>query len=468
MDLQTRIYDASPPSVQTALFNLYAARVERHRYGRAYHKAVEWLQESEAWSESQLRDHQEARIRDVVTAAYSGSRYYRRVFADRGIVPNDIRTVNDLKALPVLSKAELKAHSEQLLTGEPKRTWLNGHTSGTTGSPLSVWYDRKTCVMTNAVDRRHKIWAGMSSRDWIGLFLGRVIVPIDQASGAFWRTNWVQRQVWFSSFHMSPANLDSYINEIRRRRLRFLEGYPSTLYILAQHVLSRNTTLPMTAAISSSETLHPVQRATIEEAFECDLYDFYAQAERVVFAGECSHHSGKHVAEEYGFFEVLDEDGNSVPDGTMGYVVGTSLYNLAMPLIRYRTGDVSAVVTGECECGRVHRRLHDVTTKAEDMVVTPDGRLISPSVLTHPFKPFKNIEKSQIIQFARDEIVVRIVAGAGYTDETERLLTERLSERLGREMRIRIEVVEDIPREPSGKFRWVISHIATPYDFEWE
>lgn len=267
---------------------------------------------------------------------------------------------------------------------------------------------------------------------------------------------------------MSPDSLDSYVREIRRRHLKFLEGYPSTLYILASHVLSRDTRLPMTAAISSSETLHPVQRATIEEAFECELFDFYAQAERVVFAGECSHHGGKHVSEEYGLLEIVDNEGKPVPDGELGYVVGTSLYNTAMPLIRYGTGDVSAIVTDMCQCGRVHRRLHNVTTKAEDMVVTLEGRLLSPSVLTHPFKPFTSIEKSQIIQVARDEIVVKLVAGRGFTKVVEDQLAERLRERLGSSVRIRIEVVEDIPREDSGKFRWVISHIDTPYDFDWE
>lgn len=468
MDLQTRIYESSPPWVQTALLNLHARRIQRHRYGPPYEEAVTWLREAETWSRDQIRDHQSSRLRRIVGAAYDASSYYRRIFDARGLSPADITTVDDLGSLPILSKSDVKANASQLLTGSPDRDWLSGHTSGTTGSPLSLWYDRETCVMTNAVDRRHKMWAGMSSSDWIGLFLGRAVVPINQDGGAFWRTNWVQRQIWFSSFHMSPDNLDSYVDEIRSRRLEFLEGYPSTLYILANHVRSRNAKLPMTAVITSSETLHPIQRTAIEEAFDCQLFDFYAQAERVVFAGECSHHTGKHVAEEYGFLEIVDDNGRAVEDGVLGHVVGTSLYNAAMPLIRYRTGDVSAIVTGECQCGRIHRRLRDVTTKAEDMVITPDGRLISPSILTHPFKPFASIDKSQIIQIARDEIVVKIVPGSGYTEEVEKELTARLRERLGSTIRIRFEVVADIPREASGKFRWVVSHIDTPYDFEWE
>lgn len=468
MDFQTRLYQASPPFVQTALLNLHALRIQSHRYGRSYEDAVEWLLETQTWPQGQIRDYQAARIQEVVETAYTSSTHYRRVFDERGIVPTDIKTVDDLQVLPVLSKADVKSNVRDFLTGRPQRDWLRGHTSGTTGSPLSIWYDRRTCIMTNAIDRRHKIWAGMTSADWVGLFLGRVVVPTDQRSGRFWRTNWIQRQVWFSSFHMSPENLDSYVNEIRRRRLRFLEGYPSTLYILADHVLARNTTLPMAAVISSSETLHPAQRTTIEQAFECKLFDFYAQAERVAFAGECGFHAGKHISEEYGFLEIVDGNGSLVPDGDLGHVVGTSLYNLAMPLIRYRTGDMSAIVSAECRCGRKHRRLQDITTKAEDMIVTPEGRLISPSVLTHPFKQLEGIEKSQIIQPSKGEIVVSIVAGSTFTAATERHLIVMLRERLGPSVQIRIEIVDDIARETSGKFRWVISHVETPYDFTWE
>jgi phenylacetate-CoA ligase len=379
-----------------------------------------------------------------------------------------VKGVADLPKLPLIDKTSVREHETEMMIGPARPDWVNGHTSGTTGSPLSVWYDRETCIMTNAVDRRQKIWAGMADGDWVGMFLGRVIVPLDQSGPPFWRANWVQRQVWFSSFHLSDACLLHYVREIRRRRLRFLEGYPSTLYILAQFLERRGETLPMKAVFSSSETLLPIQRERIESAFSCRVFDFYGHAERVAFATECERHEGKHIAEEFGVVEITDGDGVPVRDGDAGYLVGTSLYNSAMPLFRYRTSDVSAILTEPCSCRRTLRRVRDVTTKAEDIVLTPDGRMISPSILTHPFKPLVQVLKSQIIQERLDHITVKIVPSSEFSPRDREQLIHELQLRLGSNMSIDIELVSDIERQQSGKYRWVISHVGHEGRVTWQ
>ncbi len=350
----------------------------------------------------------------------------------------------------------------------PQRGWLHGHTSGTTGSPLGIWYDRWTCIMTNAVDRRQKIWGGMREEDWVGLFLGRIVVPPLHDDGRYWRVNHVQRQVWFSSFHMSDDRLPAYVSEIRRRGLRFLEGYPSTLYILARYLLDRGERLGMQAVFTSSETLHEVQKEAIRGAFECEIFDFYGHAERTIYAGDCEVHEGRHIAEEYGFVEVVDATGQPVAPGETGYLVGTSLHNTAMPMIRYRTGDLSRIEEGTCACGRTSRRIAAVTTKAEDIVVTLDGRMISPSILTHPFKPLHGLVKSQIVQETDDLVRVRLVSGSHFDQDDRATLTAALEERLGPGMTVVIDEVDDIPNEASGKFRWVISKVDHTRRFKWD
>jgi phenylacetate-CoA ligase len=224
----------------------------------------------------------------------------------------------------------------------------------------------------------------------------------------------------------------------------------------------------MQAVFTSSETLHPVQRETIEQAFACSLFDFYGLAERVIFAAECEAHDGRHLAEEFGATEVVDEEGQPVPEGSWGYLVGTSLHNTAMPMLRYRTNDVSRVLTSRCRCGRTSRVLDPVTTKAEDVVVTSDGRLISPSVLTHPFKPYDQIVKSQVIQDAADHVLVKVVAGPTFTEAHRDGLLDGLRARLGSGMRVDVQMVDDIPPERSGKYRWVICRVETPYSPPWD
>jgi phenylacetate-CoA ligase len=130
-----------------------------------------------------------------------------------------------------------------------------------------------------------------------------------------------------------------------------------------------------------------------------------------------------------------------------------------MPLIRYVTNDVTALRPTTCSCGRQLQLMDDVTTKAEDVLTLPDGRLISPSVLTHPFKPLDCIEGSQIVQMAADRIVVRLVAGDGFTDAHAAHLLHELQARLGPGVRIAIERVDRLESSANGKFKWVISHV---------
>jgi phenylacetate-CoA ligase len=395
--------------MQRLLLNGYAFHRHWYGLGSAYRAALRALVERERWEPERMREYQDAGLRAVVRTAPSRSLYYREIMDGSGLKPEDIRGVGDLS-----------------------------------------------------------MWGGMGPSDWIGMFLGRVIVPPTQRRPPFWRANVVQREVWFSSFHMSEDSLGSYVAEIRRRRLRFLEGYPSTLFILATYLRRAGETLPMTAVFSSSETLHPVQRETIESAFTCRLFDFYGLAERTIFAGECEVHRGRHIAEDFGFTEVVDSDGLPVPPGSWGYLVGTSLHNRAMPMLRYRTNDVSRILERRCSCGRTSRVLDPVTTKAEDVIVTPDGRLISPSILTHPFKPFDTIVKSQLIQEAPDRVLVKIVVGERFTDEQEHELIASLQIRLGDSVNIDVAHVDEIPPERSGKFRWVISRVDAGYSPAWD
>jgi phenylacetate-CoA ligase len=467
MTVAESVYRRVPSWMQTILLNAHAWRIERHRYGAPYRRATAELLDSERWSPERMRAFQDARVRQLVSWAYERSPFYRRHWNAVGVRPTDIRGVADLPRLPAVDKAVVREHEAEMLTAPRQRDWLNGHTSGTTGSPLSVWYDRETCIMTNAVDRRQKVWGGMREGDWIGLFLGRTVVPLGQTTAPFWRVNQVQQQVWFSSFHLSDELLPSYLNEIRARRLQFLEGYPSTLFILARYLERRHETLPMRAVFASSETLLPVQRDTIERAFNCRLFDYFGHAERVAFATECEYHAGKHLAEEFGAVEVTDVDGIPVREGEAGYLVGTSLTNHAMPMIRYRTTDVTAFLLEPCPCGRTLRRIRDVTTKAEDIVITPEGRMISPSVLTHPFKPLVQVLKSQIEQDRLDRILVRIVPSSEFTPDDRTHLIGELRARLGPTMSIDIEIVDDIPRDRSGKYRWVISRVPHASTVSW-
>lgn len=457
------VYGAAPVWAQNLMLTGFSAVLERERYSGRYREFQALLAKSEWWSRAELEAYQDERLREIVTHAYDTVPYYRRVFDERRLKPADIRGRGDLQKLPLLTRDDIKTHYADLRSrADVGKGMREGHTSGTTGTPLTIGYDRDTVWMTYAVFDRHYRWAGLTfgvggSRTAVAR--GNVIVPLTQRTPPFWRENRRQRQLLLSAFHMSRENLPAYFAALERYQPDVVDGYPSTLSVLARYLKSQGRTFPVKAAVTSSETLYDFQRQAIEESFVCQVFDYYALAERVAFSHECDRHEGHHLAMEYAATEFVDAHGVALPPGSIGRLVGTSLHNKAMPLIRYVTNDMSSLQAGACSCGRGLEMMADVTTKAEDSLTLKDGRVISPSVLTHPFKPLDNIQGSQIIQTAPDAVTVRIVPGVGYNNAlTEHLKTE-LQARLGEGVRIDVEFVERLQASANGKFKWVISHV---------
>ncbi|HWR97503.1 MAG TPA: hypothetical protein VN317_03705 [Candidatus Methanoperedens sp.] len=458
-----RIYDSSPAVLQDLWLSAYSIYIHCERYGKAFNEVYAEFLKNQWLSHEQLVSWQNERIRRLIEHAYCNVPYYRDVMNNLNLRPADIRSGQDLAKLPVLTREDIKENSQRLVAeniGRLKRKGLvKGHTSGTTGSPLEFYWDRATCVVNNAVDWRQKSWAGIGQFERCAVILGRTIVPIDRQRPPFWRVNHIHRTLWLSAFHMSPENLPLYVRALKEFKPSYIEGYPSTLYILAKFITARREQVPLKAAFTSSETLFPVQRDTIEEAFGTRLFDFYGLAERVVFATECEQHSGHHLNMDYGLSEIVDGEGQVVKRGELGWMVGTGLHNFAMPLIRYKTNDITRERTSPCPCGRQFPLVDDVTTKAEDIITTLDGRFISSSTLTHPFKPLENIVESQIVQEDISNIVIKIVKGPAYCDKDTTSLVEAMSARIGKGMDIHVEFVDRIARTASGKLRWVISKV---------
>ena len=460
MNFEKDIYSRCPIFFQTILLNIKALELYWERYGRKFWRVYNEFEKNQWLPESDLHEYQNEKLRILVRHAYENVPYYHEKMKKHRLHFSDIKTKRDLYKFPVLTRKDVKRNSKQLVARSYPRFLLrHGHTSGTTGSPLDFSYDVRMCVVHLAAVWRQRYWGGLQYGEHCATLQGRVIVPLNQKRPPFWRKNYVNNQVFLSSFHLTEKNLPHYFDMMEKDRIRFLEGYPSNLYILAIYLQKTDQIFPLKAVFSSSETLFDYQREAIEGAFQCKMYDYYGMAERTVFASECSEHSGHHLNLDYGITEFLDGDNYPVSEGRMGKIVATGLHNFAMPFIRYETNDSGSIMASKCSCGRGFPLMDDVTTKCESIITLPDGRLISPSVLTHPFKPMHNIKESQIIQDSIDKITVKIVKGVGYTDRDEEKLITAFRERLGGQVRIGIEYVKSIPKTKGGKLKWVVSQI---------
>lgn len=457
------IYDHTPYWVQGLLLNAHALRIHRERYGAPFEHTLSELGATQWFPDEKITEYQFLRLRKLFQHAYETVPFYAKLYEKHGVNPSNLQAIEDLKKFPLITREDVRNAKDDLISRKfRKRDLVHGHTSGTTGSPLSFYWDKNTCVYTNAIDWRQKQWAGVQYGDRIALFLGRTIVSTHRTRPPFWQEDRIHNMLWMSSFHLSEEYFAHYLKKLHQYRPLAVEGYPSTIYIVARYLKSIGQSLPVKAVFTSSETLLPLQRSLIEEWFEAPVFDFFGMAERVAFATQCPEAHEYHLNFEYAVNEIVDAQGNPVEDGKEGYLVGTSLLNYGMPFIRYKTSDVSAITTGPCSCGRHMPRLKGITTKDEDIVVTPEGKLISSSVLTHPFKPLDSVLESQLIQEEPDRLQVKIVPRSDFSDADSAPLISALRARVGPTIRIELEFVDSIPRTKSGKFRWVISKVPLP------
>ena len=454
------IYDKSPYFIQSKLFKLHCSVLYKKRYGHKFDRAISHLDETQWYSHEEILEYQNEKLKILIKHAFDTVPYYNELMKKNKLTPKDITKIEHLPKLPILTREAVFKNKNKLLSNKYRKDQLlHGHTSGTTGSPLDFFWDKNLWFLNNVFDWRQKIWAGVNIGDPFGILLGRPIVSINRKIPPFWQYNPYENQLWISSFHLSNRNFPYILEKMINFKPLAMEGYPSTLYVFTSFLKKFQQFLPLKACFTSSETLYDHQKSVIEEIFHCKNFDFYGMAERVIWATECENQKGKHLNFEYGITEILDENDDIVDTGKPGFLVGTSLLNFGMPFIRYKTTDISSLLLDPCNCGRQMQLISNVTTKAEDLIFTPDGNYISSSILTHPFKPLHNIFMSQIIQKEIDFILIKIIKRDGYSKKDTDMLLSEFSKRVGSKINIKVEFVDNIQREKSGKLKWIKSEI---------
>ncbi|MGB4143645.1 MAG: phenylacetate--CoA ligase family protein, partial [Candidatus Methanoculleus thermohydrogenotrophicum] len=394
--------------------------------------------------------------------AYENVPYYRRVFNDRGLVPEDIQTPDDLRLLPFLSREDLQANLPDLKARNyPESAFEYVTTGGSTGIPVGFYYEKGAS--------RAREWAFMKTQwDRVGYrFADKCVVLRGYIVGSsrnavYWKKTLFGRWLLMSSHHMTEETLPAYIQEIRRFKPGFIQAYPSTATMLARYMVEHGIEpFPTVKAIlCGSENLYPWQRDLLTRAFECRVFSWYGNSEQTVLAGECEESTLYHIFPEYGIVELIGRDGQPVEEpGVMGEVVATNLTNYVCPLIRYRTRDVAIAAAKQCSCGRQYPLLEKVEGRLQEFIVTRSGHLISVTPINYESGAFENIKQFQMYQETMGELIMKVVRKPTYTEDDTRQLIQELRWQLGDDMDVQIRFVDEIPRTEGGKFRYLIQKL---------
>lgn len=420
------------------------------------------LMRTQWMDEEQLREYQRQRLRGILGHAARKVPYYRQMFSELGLQPEDIESQDDICKLPRLSSAAVRQSSAVFHADDKARYGPKpARTSGSSGFPLEYCFDRDSNALEFVHYWRH--WG------WVGYRLGQRFAELaavhflrrPRLDGRISEIQPLYGRQLLNSMALTPTNVAEYAAALMHFRPLYLKGLPSALYHLATLlVAAKKEVIPLRAVFSGGEKLTSEMRATIEGAFQCPLLDCYGHMERTACIAQCEEGT-YHVLSDYGLLELVDRRPSGEHGIELALGVGTSLYNRAMPLIRYETGDLIEVFEDppHCRCGRCFPVVRGVRGRASTAIVTPDGRMESalfalPSLVA-------GIAFLQFVQQRLDTVEVRVVRSESFNDTSDLALRRMLREALGPSMVVQVHSVslEETYTEPSGKRPVVVSEI---------
>jgi len=446
-------------------------------------KVFQYLRELERTqyeSPESVRARQLRLLQAQLRHAFATVPYYRRTWAAAGVHPEDVKTLDDLRHFPVLTKADIRAHTAELHSkayqgSEKVRTKT---TSGSTGVPLAIRLDEPGAQWKTACTIRADQWSGYRLGQRVAKVWGNPEYRHFGLRGRLMNAV-VDRAVYLDTIGLTEGRIKEFVARLRRHKPGLLFGHAHSLYLLACALKKANIDdIRPNGIVSTAMPLHDYQRTVIEAVFGVPATNRYGCEEVSLIACQCEKSAGLHVAAESVFAEVQasrpsDGAGSSETrpitgaarqEPLAGPLLLTDLSNFAMPLIRYKVGDVVTMSGRPCSCGRGLPTIETVEGRDADYVVTPAGALISGISLTENFAVLiPGAAQVQLIQETVTHLRVRMVTDDRFTDASRARVARLVTDTFGPTMRHDLELVDAIPQEPSGKYRFCVSKVAAEY-----
>lgn len=432
-------------------------RSAMHLKGLGFQQELDELMQTQFLTSSELQDIQLRRLSDVVDYARQRVPHYEEAF--NGIVDRRLDRLSQLKDLPTVTKDVLKRQPLAMRSGEKMKNLTKKTTAGSTGEPFSLWKNSEALEKELAATWRGYAWANIQIGDRQGRFWG---IPLGQK--ALWKSkavDFLTHRKRIGAFSFDDGQLGKHTVDLLKFRPDYFYGYMSMLVEYAKYIRAHHDSSPfqLKGIVTTSEVLTKSARLLLESTFETKVYNEYGCAEFGTIAHECEAGS-LHVAAENMIVEIVDGERNCDLD-EVGEIVVTELSNRAMPLIRYRTGDLGAISSEKCSCGRELPVIGSIQGRAWDMLSRKDGRLFHPAFFLYIFEDAKDrnlgVEHYKVHQTDYAEFLIKIIPGKTYSKAgSEAFIRNEVRRKFDTDARIKFELVEDIPREASGKLRQVV------------
>lgn len=448
-------------------------RLQRHLFG---------MMASQYLPRQRLLALQNQNIARLLAHAYHNCAYYRRVFDQSGFDYRTYQDPRDLKAIPVLTKADIRANLSDMTDGSrcsPDRfrgnqcaeTFIHTVSGGTTGPSIDIFNDADSLLLKQCAQLRFDAWAGWQAGQWLGLIWPAVVDSHPPKPGLKSRIkNYLgSRTISLQQTVIDERDLAEFFQTIRKRKVITIRGFPFQVAEAAAYLQSKKLRLEyLKGIITTGEPLYAGQRELIESAFGCPVFDSYRTREAGCIAQECGIHNGFHISVETVYVEIIPNQSQThgaaeVGGAIEGKIVITDLTNLALPLIRYEIGDIGTLSDRSCPCGRGLPLLDHIGGRISDLLYTPEGQKVSPvTVIPNLFHLIGIMNQFRIIQDRLDHLIIQMVQPAPDKNLLKRQ-QENIRRIFGLNMQTTYEYLDRIEPLASGKYAFVVSKIRPPH-----
>ncbi len=410
-----------------------------------------------------LATYQLKELKRVIKYSYENVPYYNTLLKSNNIKPDDINSISDLNKISIITKNDMRINTNDLISREyDKSDLIRYSTSGSTGMPLPVYVTQKEDDYRKAKHLRSNIIVGQKPWD--------TYVCITTPSH-FGEIPSILRKVGLFSREFVSVfdDTSSQIKQIEKIKPDLLTGYSSSLYLLARGVKEREiTSIHPKLILGGAELSDETTRRYIEDVFNAPFIDQYAIVELEKLSWQCKEREEYHIDADSIIIQFVDKNGEEVSEGERGEIVCTSLFNYAMPFIRYKVGDIGIPSGNDCSCGITFPTMKMIEGRSDSMLILPGGKIVSPrnfNIAMNYFEDIKSIMQFKVIQKREEyfEIYLKLNEDAADESEISRKLSDHMYNTLyldRDEIILQVKIVDNIPKDKTGKFRAIVSEIA--------
>ena len=412
----------------------------------------------------EIKNRQLKNLEDLLKHAWQHVSYYNSLFKTAGISFDDlINPVEVLAQLPILTKEGIRQNTNEIFANNiPPDDLTKDSTGGSTGIPLVFYRDKECFLKRRAQELFFDKWIGYEIGDKVAFF----VAAGHHRKGsknlkAKIRNATAERVLAFDPNKTDRKSMEKFLIELRAFKPEVIKCFPNSLFIFANFLKEKGVDDIKPRAVScTGETLHDYQRELFKEVFQCPVYEKYGSFEVGIAACECSEHNGMHMFLDGAFFEFINSEGEIAQPGEIARLIVSDLFNFGFPLIRYQIGDVANYTEKPCPCGSQLPLISKLYGRDRDILIDQKGNPKPGYLFVEVFNKNHIPGQFQVIQENKRKVSVKVVKKCGYTQSHEKIILDKFNQLLGSNTKVEIVYVDDIPREPSGKYKYVHSMIS--------